>query len=260
MSINNFDTPFLQTMLLETPPIKKIYIIGRGNVACHLKAAFDNSPNYRDLSVSCCNPHMPESIPTDGDLYIIAVKDDVIKTLSDRMPKVFGIVAHTSGSVSIKVLSRHHNYGVFYPLQTFSADAKLTYSNIPFLIEGCDYQTTEALANYGALISQHVKYADSDIRKKFHIASVFACNYVNHLWTLASEILHRDGQEFELLYPLIEETFSKMKALSPAKAQTGPASRGDINVINDHINQLMDANLKEIYKILADSIINHSQK
>ncbi len=43
---------------------------------------------------------------------------------------------HTAGSVPLDVFRNNAtNYGVLYPLQTFTKDRPLDYSQIPFLIE-----------------------------------------------------------------------------------------------------------------------------
>jgi predicted short-subunit dehydrogenase-like oxidoreductase (DUF2520 family) len=59
---------------------------------------------------------------------------------------------------------------------------------------------------------------------------------------------------------LIAETANKVRLLSPADAQTGPAKRHDTNTIEAHLAFLKDENLQNIYKILTQSIIDHGKK
>ena len=42
--------------------------------------------------------------------------------------------------------------------------------------------------------------------------------------------------------------------MSPQKAQTGPAKRGDRDTINRHLSEITDEELQEIYKLLTASI------
>ena len=97
--------------------------------------------------------------------------------------------------------------------------------------------------------------ADSDIRRKIHIASVLSCNFVNHLWALSADLLAEDGISFDILRPLIAETFRKTAEVSPRDGQTGPARRHDTKTIDAHLDMLADKPiLHRIYSLLSQSI------
>ena len=236
----------------------KINIIGRGNVATHLYKAFTQY-----ISVNSINPHTLENIDCNADFTIISVSDDAIKSVLNHLPQLKGIVAHTSGSTGIDIFKDSHilKYGVFYPLQTFSKDKDLNYSKIPFFIEASDKETERELLNLASLVSNNVRIANSKQRKKLHIASVFSCNFVNHLWALSDRYLRQNDLSFSDLIPLIEETLEKTSFISPEEAQTGPAVREDMNIIASHIEDLDDnPTLQNIYKQLSDSIIELKHK
>ena len=92
-------------------------------------------------------------------------------------------------------------------------------------------------------------------RKYLHLSAVFACNFVNHCYEIAAEILHQHDIPFEVLQPLIDETARKIHMLSPRVAQTGPAVRYDKNVIEAQLNLLADSPLwQEIYERMSESI------
>ena len=101
---------------------------------------------------------------------------------------------------------------------------------------------------------------DSNQRKSLHIAAVFVCNFVNHLYKIGNEICNENNIDFEILKPLIQETANKILKLSPEEAQTGPAKRNDSTTINKHLAILTDENQKEIYKLLTKSIIDNGKK
>ncbi|MDE6027175.1 MAG: DUF2520 domain-containing protein, partial [Muribaculaceae bacterium] len=232
--------------------------IGRGNVASHLRKALE--PFCRVVMV---NPHNLEGLDMEADITLISVSDSAIPEVLGKLPKMNGIVSHTSGSTPINVFenSGSKNYGVFYPLQTFSKDKDLHYDQIPFYIEGSEKGVEEILSELARLISPHVRYADSAQRKSVHIASVFSCNFVNHLWALSAGFLEENGLSFNDLLPLIEETFNKIKVLPPYDAQTGPAVRGDRNIINNHLQQLSEnKEMLKIYEELSDSILRSHNK
>ncbi len=237
------------------PPIE-ILIIGRGNVAAHLEKAFQS----KAIPAICCNPH-EECFP-QAETYIIAVKDDAIAEVARRLqPSPGSIVAHTSGSVGIEALAGNlppaSHCGVFYPLQTFSHDVEMNYADIPFLIEGSDAAATSRLMHLAKLLSLNVAEADSTLRAHYHLAAVIACNFANHMCTLASQYLNARHLDFRMLLPLLNQTIAKLSVTTPALAQTGPAVRGDRKVIAKHLAALKDfPDMAALYKLESESIMN----
>ena len=246
---------------------KRIVIIGSGNIASHLAPAL----SARERVIQICSPHIghahelssrlpeaeacdrPEDIITDADFYIIAVSDDKVADVAASMPLVSGIVAHTSGSVPMQVLARHHRHGVFYPLQTFSKHSRIDISQVPFLIEASDTDSAVRLKALASTLSDNVIDADSALRSRIHVAAVFACNFPNYMWSCASDLLNDAGLDLSLMRPLLEATLAKALAIGPAHAQTGPARRGDSEVIDRHIASL-SPDKAEIYRLLSERI------
>lgn len=228
----------------------KLAIIGRGNVATHLANAFRCDMT---MNITIVNPRTLEDMVWDADICLISVSDNAIPLVASALKDFKGIIAHTSGSTPMSVLNIcNKNYGVFYPLQTFSKDKHIDYSRIPIFIEAANDFTKNALISLAGIMTQKVYEADSDKRSVLHLASVFACNYVNHLWSIADSILKDEGLNIEILYPLIEETVDKIHRCTPANAQTGPAIRSDSTTISHHINMLRSQpQLQNLYKILA---------
>jgi predicted short-subunit dehydrogenase-like oxidoreductase (DUF2520 family) len=96
---------------------------------------------------------------------------------------------------------------------------------------------------------------DSERRRYLHLAAVFACNFANHCYTLAADIVEQQGLPFETMLPLIEETARKVQTMHPRQAQTGPAVRYDENVIEAQRALLADTPLKQdIYSLMSMSI------
>lgn len=241
----------------------KVNIIGRGNVANHLHRAFKD---VFGVKVTMVNPHTLEELATDADITIISVSDNAIAEVLGKLPQMKSVIAHTSGATSIEVFAgRAESCGVFYPFQTFSKDKKLEYDEIPFFIEGSDARAEGTLLQLASMISRKVYKADSHKRRAMHVAGVFACNFTNHLWAIADDILKDNGMDFNVLRPLLEETLSKTDTMRPFDGQTGPAVRNDSKTINSHLEFLKDSNVNqdviEIYNLLSCSIIDsHSDK
>lgn len=233
----------------------KAAIIGRGNVASHLQKALEGK-----ATTCLINPHTLDGIHEDTEVIIISVPDNAIIQVASMLKRKYRIghkiLAHTSGSTSISALEGFAEHtGVFYPLQTFSRNVPLEYDEIPFFIEASDSGTGSTLKDIACLISKHVYYADSDKRRKLHVASVFGCNFVNHLWALTEKLLTENGLDFGMLHPLIKETCRKALSNSPAEVQTGPAIRHDTCTISAHLEMLNNnPELQHIYGMLSESI------
>ncbi|ASB50213.1 Rossmann-like and DUF2520 domain-containing protein [Alkalitalea saponilacus] len=250
--------------------INKIILIGAGNVATHLAIALKNAGfsivqvYSRDIVNAEVLAGMVEASAIDNlkqmdvtsDMYILSVSDGAIETIAHEMPLVKGVVVHTAGSVPMEVLNRFNLYGVFYPFQTFTKDKELDFKKVPVLIEGNISHSKNVIIEVAQHISTRVQKANGEHRKALHIAAVFACNFVNHLYVLADDLLEKQGMEFSLLEPLISETTRKALSIKPVHAQTGPARRNDKQVIQLHQESLNGETFHhDIYALISESII-----
>jgi len=243
-----------------------IVLIGTGNVARHLFDTFRLCPETKVVQVlgrheknldyfrefSGTSSDFKKLLP--ADLYIIAVNDDAIPSVSQLITDKNGIVVHTSGSISMDELSHHDHRGVFYPLQTFSEERKIDFKKVPICLESKQKEDLELLKRLAHLLSDHVYEISSEQRKSLHLAAVFASNFTNHLYHIGNTICRENQISFDILKPLILETAHKIEDLSPHDAQTGPAKRGDKRTMKKHMEELGDSGHKEIYMLLSRSI------
>ena len=250
----------------------RVTVIGSGNVAQHLLKAFVNNPDIELVEVVArTKTELVSFLPAEKivisceamlptDVVIIAVSDNAIEKVSAQITLKDTLVVHTSGTIPMNILDDKNKKGVFYPLQTFSKFKEVDFRVIPIAIEAQNEESVALLEKVGKSISNHVQQIDSSQRKTLHVAAVFVCNFVNHLYQIGNEICDENNLSFDLLKPLIVETAHKIKTLSPSEAQTGPAKRHDTVTINSQLNFLTNETQKEIYKLLTQSIINHGKK
>jgi len=246
----------------------KVVLLGSGNVAQHLIEVMKNAPTIDLVQVFARNSKqlnhlLPSSkIVSDyqkiaaADVYIISVSDNAIAEVSGKLPFENRLVVHTSGSSALAVLDNKNRKGVFYPLQTFTKGKKVDFTPIPICLETENEQDYQLLENLGNCISKKVFQINSEQRKSLHVAAVFVCNFVNHLYQIGNEICEANQIPFEVLHPLIQETAQKILELTPKEAQTGPALRNDTKTIQKHLDFLSDENYTTIYKLLTQSIQN----
>ena len=191
-----------------------------------------------------------------ADLYILAVSDIAVEEIVKELQLPDKTIVHTAASVSKNVLNKSSHYGVFYPLQSLKKETAYL-PETPIIIDASDEKTLKLLEELANSITNNVVKADDEIRMKLHLAAVFSNNFVNHLYALAEEYCQKEGIDFKLLHPLIEETALRIKTISPADAQTGPALRHDAMTIQRHEELLKDyPHLKKFYLLFTESIWN----
>jgi predicted short-subunit dehydrogenase-like oxidoreductase (DUF2520 family) len=242
----------------------QIVIIGSGNVAYHMAKAFTLKGiplaqlfgrNEKELSQISHELNIPYSTDhlEEADLYIICVSDHSVEEVSKVITGKDCLVAHTSGSLSKEVLAGNYRKASFYPLQTFSKSKDLEYEKIPFFIEAENEEDQKILFGLASKISERVMESTHEKRKYIHVTAVFACNFVNHLFARAKEISDSQEIPFDYFLPLIDETVQKIHEIEPKMAQTGPAVRNDVRILQLHEQLLKDESLY-IYKTMNHSI------
>ena len=201
-------------------------------------------------------------IESTTDVYIVAVKDSAIDEVLSQIDFQDKLLIHCSGSQPISVLEKYtKNFGVIYPLQTFSKNREVNFSDIPVFIEANSPENLEILGKIAGAISERVSVADFEQRQLLHISAVFACNFVNHFYFIAGELLKTKNISFDVLKPLILETALKVQELKPFEAQTGPAVRFDKNITDKHLAKLADAEeYRQLYELISKSIFEHHKK
>ena len=253
----------------------KIVIIGSGNLATQLSLALKDAnqeivqifsrteAHAQELAekIGCAYTASLDAVQADADIYILAVKDDALAGLAATLcgSRPNALFLHTAGSMPMDVFKSHAlQYGVLYPMQTFSKNRCVNFREIPCFIEASSPEALATVRALAASISNHVVDCDSEKRKKMHLAAVLACNLTNHCYRLAERVLEAEQIDFRLFLPLIEETARKVKTLSPKEAQTGPMVRYDQNVMQMQMAMLPDARTREIYRLMAESIHDDS--
>tara|TARA_B110000008_G_scaffold71431_1_gene72399 strand:+ start:7125 stop:7880 length:756 start_codon:yes stop_codon:yes gene_type:complete len=247
--------------------MKNIIFVGSGNVATHLGISLQKE-NYKVLQVYSRNVEnakkLAEKLSTDftndltqlktADLIIVSVKDDAISEVLSQLKD--SAIVHTSGSIGMDVFNGNFSdCGVFYPLQTFNKEIDVNISEIPFCIEGNSKKFEKQLIGIAKTLSNNVVSMNSEQRKQLHIAAVFACNFSNQMFSIADDLLAEKNLDFEILLPLIKQTISKLDKNKPKDVQTGPAKRNDTSIIQEHINQIQNKEIKELYQKISSNIL-----
>jgi predicted short-subunit dehydrogenase-like oxidoreductase (DUF2520 family) len=256
---------------------KGITIIGSGNVAWHLAHAFKNAGvnivevisrnivHARELAERLNTGFKSDLASIDknaSDIVLICVSDSAVEEVVKLLPDVNAVVAHTAGCLPLESVGIHkERAGVFYPFQTFSKVLNPGKLSFPVCIEGSDKESEEILMSLANEVSNKVVRLNSKQRSQLHLAGVIANNFSNHLIARSFDFLETNNIERSLIIPILEQTINNLKFNHPKEIQTGPARRGDWNILKEHQKMLVDQpELGKIYEELSESILSYYHK
>lgn len=209
------------------------------------KAVADAIDSLRDLS-------------PDSDLYIFSIKDDSYETLLSQLPFRLPLAVHTAGSLSIRIFEPYaDSYGILYPYQSLNKNMDFANVEVPLSVESNDKMVENELFAFAGRLSSTVQLMGEAQRLVLHRAAIFGCNFTNAMYAIAYDILRENNIDWRMILPLLENTLDKVKTMNPHDAQTGPAKRGDQNIILMHQEALQDERLREIYRLMSDYIMGN---
>lgn len=257
---------------MEKPVISIIGFGRLGQHLCHwllragytIEGIFNRStlPMHPDVFQAHHQGSFPETADQLGDLTLLCVPDDQIRVVADRLQALEvrnKRIVHTSGALSSEVLSLLRDRGAFtasmHPLQTFGPLGNVQpFKGIPVSLEG-DWFCIEHLLELVKALGATPYQTDAKGKAALHLACTWASNYVHLLLHAATVVGEQGGlapqKTLTLLKPLLEQTLQNAQMLGPLEALTGPASRGDLTTLRQHLDQLQDPILKSLYTELA---------
>ncbi len=258
------------SLFLYICTMRKIYLIGAGNLATRLGIALQGSGNqlvgvYSKTLASaqqlgellhCPYTNEISSVGSEADVYILSLKDDVL--YADLSLNIPGnkIILHTSGSVEMEALSKYsYNYGVFYPLFTFTKEKEVNWKEIPICLESSNDHVKEVIEILAGELSPHAYYITSSQRASLHFAAVWVNNFTNHFFSIAEEVCKKENIPFAILEPIAMETVRKAFSMGAFSAQTGPAMRSDRKTLEKHLRLIGDDEiLSTLYIYMSKAI------
>jgi len=202
-----------------------------------------------------------------ADVWMIATRDDAIVPSCVTLAasgKVTpdDIVFHVSGATPSSDLKPVKDKGALvasvHPIKTFS-DAEQAVQTFPGTYCGAegDAGAIKVLKPAFETIGAKVFDIAPGMKPIYHAGGVFACNYLAALIEAAVRAHERAGipraASLEALEPLVRETVDAIFGQGPAKALTGPISRGDAATVKRQLARVRawDANLGELYRGLG---------
>jgi len=166
------------------------------------------------------------------DLLAIATPDAAVPGVAAAVePVAETVVAHLAGSLGLEVLAGHARPASVHPLVALP-DPEVGAGRLQgawFALAGDPFVRTVVEAVGG----QWFTVADED-RAAYHGAACIASNHLVALLGQAERVGAAAGVPREAFLDLVRATVENVAALSPARALTGPAARGDLETIDRH--------------------------
>ncbi len=254
-------------------PHYRVAMVGSGNVATHLVRSLANDPAIDICAISSrhaenafsladeiskpdCATDFESIAQSRPDIIIVSVADGALKSVVDKIGPINSnpLVLLTSGTMEKEILEYiSPRTGVLYPLQTFSKNTPVDLSKVPFFTEAATPDDLFIADWLASRMSSHVYHADSAKRGILHIAGVFSSNFVDILLESVEKILQEGGYDLSTVKPLVEATVAKAFDVGPHQALTGPAKRGDMEVVALQHSRCPEE-LKDSYRVLTQLI------
>jgi predicted short-subunit dehydrogenase-like oxidoreductase (DUF2520 family) len=202
-----------------------------------------------------------------ADVWMIATRDDAIVTSCVTLAasgKVVpdDIVFHVSGATPSSALEAVARQGALiagvHPIKTFS-DPDLAVQTFPgtYCAAEGNPQALRVLKPAFETIGAKVFDIIADMKPIYHAGGVFSCNYLASLIEAALRAHEKAGipraASLKALEPLVRETVDAIFDKGPARAPTGPISRGDVATVARQLAMVegWDAGMGALYRSLG---------
>ncbi|ABN51605.1 MAG TPA: DUF2520 domain-containing protein [Hungateiclostridium thermocellum] len=269
-----------------------IGIIGAGKVGCALAEGLKNngfnisgvysrsvgSQKYLCEKLGKIFENDLEDAVKNSDVIFISVSDNnIIEVAEEIVRKVDNdalrskTFIHMSGALTAKALKPLENLGAYtgslHPIQSVAdkdSGWKKLY-NIYYGFEGCEEALKHALTVVKSFEGKLIKIKEQD-KTLYHAAACIISNYTVTLSYVAYKILESIGFDRETadkaFLPLIKNTVHNIERLGSIDALTGPVSRGDNSVVEQHVKSLraLDKELEKMYKVIGRMTVEVAQK
>jgi predicted short-subunit dehydrogenase-like oxidoreductase (DUF2520 family) len=224
----------------------KLGIIGNG------RAAWAFASTWRrigwPLTGMAARGESIEHLAAESDIILVAVTDRAIIEVAESIPETDAIIIHPSGA-----LPALRGGFSLHPLKSLPpAGEPSDLEGTLLVFEGNHRDIAEQIAmKAGARFAEISREA----KIRYHAGAVFGSNYIAALLDVAEELIGIGGAR-EDIAALARSAIDNWAAHTDARRFTGPASRGDADIVQRHVDALRGSpELAEIYRLLAARIV-----
>lgn len=193
-----------------------------------------------------------------GSIILVCVPDGSIKETATKMARLLSaqhrrVVLHTSGAMNSNALLSLKraacSLGSFHPMQTFPYGKITSLDGVWCAIEGEPAALT-VCRQLARKLQSHAFVISKEAKVLYHIAGVFASNYVVTLMSVVHDLARQSGipekNIWPIFQPIIDQAVRNTVKSSPMLALTGPIKRGDTETIIRHLAALSTRKTKHL--------------
>lgn len=192
------------------------------------------------------------TISRKADIVFITTSDSAIQEVCIKIASTGGfnpgaVVFHTCGALSSEILGSARDSGAYvaslHPLQSL-ANVQEAVKNLPgsyFSIEGDEIALSAAREVIAVLNGREI-YLEVGKKTLYHAGAAVASNFLVATVSFALELFAAAGisrkDSLHALMPLINGTVKNIETIGIPFALTGPISRGDTEIVEDHLEAI----------------------
>ena len=191
-----------------------------------------------------------QEIPAGCSVIFLAVPDDQLKSLSNRICKIHSnlddkIFVHFSGVYSSEIIKDIEKAGgltaSFHFMQTFPSKRKIIVKNSFASIEAQDQKAGNLLFKIAGDLGINAFPGDPGTKPAYHLSGVFASNFLVGNFYNAEKLFRSTGSDlsfYRFIEPIVKNTLRNIKKSGTANSLSGPVDRGDFNTVKMHVKYL----------------------
>jgi predicted short-subunit dehydrogenase-like oxidoreductase (DUF2520 family) len=197
-----------------------------------------------------CERRSLDELADDSDLLLIAASDRAILPISELIPKTRAVIFHASGAVA----TVRGGFSL-HPLKALPPVGEPSSLRDTLLVfEGGHRDLAERLAR---TLGARFAAVNPNDKPLYHAGAVFGANYIAVMADIAERLIERAGVHDVRrdLIALADSALANWRDHEGPQRFTGPAARGDEEVVARHQNLLAgEPELEQLYRLLADYI------
>ena len=214
-----------------------------------------------------------KDIPHSTDIFFLTVPDDQISSVAKKLAKLNidfrkSIFVHFSGAENVSALKSLRDKKAytasFHIMQTFPTKRVVKLNGCFAAIETQSKSAQKYLIELADRLELHVLTLSSNQKVNYHLAGVFASNFLVSNLFAADELLKKIKKEkssFEIVRSIIYSTLRNVNLKGTKEALSGPINRGDFETIKTHssfLKKFITSNKKQSYNYLYLSYLVQS--
>lgn len=183
-------------------------------------------------------------------VVIVAVPDDAIADVAQAVQPAEAALVHLSGAKTLDVLRPHERRASVHPLVSLpdpDIGARRLRAGATFAVAG-DPVARRIVDTLGGTAIE----VPEERRAIYHAAATVAANHLVALCAQVERLAAEAGVPASAYWDLMARTLDNVRDTGAERALTGPAARGDLATLADHLDGL-DPGEHRLYLELADA-------